>query len=224
LFDLDGTLIDTLDDLADATNRVLAARGYPTHPADAYRYFVGDGARRLIERALPETARTPATIGACLAAFRDDYGINWHVKTRPYLGIPALLDGLGARGIKLSVLSNKPHRNVVDLVDTLLNQWSFDLVFGQREGMPTKPNPTGALEVARALRVNPAEVLFLGDSGVDMLTAVAAGMYPAGALWGFRAADELLAAGAQVLLPNPPAVLDLFDRQHGKSMLDSWVT
>lgn len=211
LFDLDGTLIDTLDDLADATNRVLASQGYPPHPADAYRYYVGDGARRLIERALPETARTPANIEPCLAAFREDYGINWHVKTQPYAGIPTLLDGLVARGIKLSVLSNKPHQNVVDLVGTLLGQWSFDLVYGQREGVPTKPNPQGALEVARALQVNPVEVVFLGDSGVDMLTAVAAGMYPAGALWGFRAADELLAAGAQVLLPDPLAVLDLFD-------------
>jgi phosphoglycolate phosphatase len=211
LFDLDGTLIDTLDDLADATNRVLAAQGYPPHPVDAYRYFVGDGARRLIERALPETARTPANIDDCLAAFREDYGINWHVKTQPYPGIPALLDGLVVRGIHLGVLSNKPHQNVVDLVSTLLGPWSFDQVFGQREGVPSKPNPQGALEVARALQVNPAEVVFLGDSGVDMLTAAAAGMYPAGALWGFRAADELLSAGAQVLLPDPLAVLDLFD-------------
>lgn len=215
LFDLDGTLIDTLDDLADATNRVLAAFGYPTHPVDAYRYYVGEGARVLVTRALPETARTPTIIDACLAAFREDYGLNWRVKTQPYPGIPALLDGLVARGIKLSVLSNKPHHNVVDLVNTLLGRWSFDVVFGQREGVPTKPNPAGAHEVARALQVPPAEVVFLGDSGVDMLTAVAAGMYPAGVLWGFRAADELLAAGAQVLLSDPPAVLELFDRANG---------
>lgn len=214
LFDLDGTLIDTLDDLADATNRVLAARGYPVHPAAAFRYFVGEGARVLIERALPETARTPATIEACLAAFRTDYGTNWCVKTRPYAGIPELLDGLVARGIKLGVVSNKPHQNVLDLVTTLLGDWSFDQVRGQREGVPTKPDPTSTLEVAHALGLKPAEMVFLGDSGVDMLTAVAAGMYPAGALWGFRQADELLAAGAQVLLPNPQAVLDLFDRGH----------
>lgn len=214
LFDLDGTLIDTLDDLADATNRVLAARGYPVHPAAAFRYFVGEGARVLIERALPETARTPATIEACLAAFRADYGANWCVKTRPYAGIPELLDGLVARGIKLGVVSNKPHQNVLDLVTTLLGDWSFDQVLGQREGVPTKPDPTSTLEVAHALGLKPAEMVFLGDSGVDMLTAVAAGMYPAGALWGFRQADELLAAGAQVLLPNPQAVLDLFDRGH----------
>lgn len=211
LFDLDGTLIDTLDDLADSINRVLAARGYPLHPTDAYRYFVGEGARVLVERALPAAARTAANVDACLAAFREDYARNWLVKTQLYPGIPALLDGLTARGIGLSILSNKPQRNVRDLVDALLGRWTFDQVLGQREGVPTKPDPAGALEVARALQVNPAEVLFLGDSGVDMLTAVAAGMYAAGALWGFRDADELLTAGAQVLLPNPPAVLDLFD-------------
>lgn len=220
VFDLDGTLIDTLDDVADATNRVLQARGYPVHPADAYRYFLGDGARALVQRALPEAARTPATIESCLAAFRADYGINWCVKTRPYPGIPELLDGLVARGVKISVLSNKPHPNVVDLVATLLGRWRFDQVLGQRDGVPTKPNPTSALTVAQALEVAPAEAVFLGDSGVDMTTAVAAGMYPAGALWGFRAADELLAAGAQVLLPNPLAVLDLFDRDHPASVPD----
>lgn len=219
LFDLDGTLIDTLDDLADATNRVLIARGYPPHPAAAYRYYVGEGARVLIQRALPEPARTPANVEACLAAFREDYGINWRVKTQPYPGIPAMLDGLVSRGIQLSVLSNKPHNNVVDIVSTFLGRWSFDQVFGQREGVPTKPNPTGALEVARAMQVTPAEVVFLGDSGVDMLTAVAAGMYPAGVLWGFREAEELLAAGAQVLLPDPAAVLDLFDHDSGRVAL-----
>ncbi len=220
VFDLDGTLIDTLDDVADATNRVLTAHGYPAHPADAYRYFLGDGARALVQRALPETARTPATIETCLAAFREDYGINWCVKTRPYPGIPELLDGLVARGMKISVLSNKPHQNVVDLVATLLGGWQFDQVLGQREGVPTKPNPTSALNLAQALQVVPAQVVFLGDSGVDMTTAVAAGMYPAGALWGFREADELLAAGAQVLLPDPQAVLDLFDPRHRALVAD----
>lgn len=214
LFDLDGTLIDTLDDVADAANRVLAAHGYPVHPADAYRYFLGDGARALVERALPEDARSPTTIATCLAAFRADYGANWCVKTRPYPGIPELLGGLVARGIKLSVVSNKPHQNVLDLVTTLLGDWSFDQVRGQREGVPTKPDPTSTLEVAHALGLKPAEMVFLGDSGVDMLTAVAAGMYPAGALWGFREAEELLAGGAQVLLANPQAVLELFDRGH----------
>lgn len=210
LFDLDGTLLDTLEDLADSVNRVLAARGFPAHPVDAYRYFVGNGAAMLVRRALPEMVQgDEAAMAACLAAFKEDYGQHWRVKTKPYPGVLELLEALTARGIKRAVLSNKPHENTRQCVDALLPQAGFGAVLGQQASLPQKPDPAGALEVAAWLGTSPAAFLYLGDSGVDMQTAVAAGMFPVGALWGFRPREELEANGAQVCIASPLEVLDL---------------
>lgn len=210
LFDLDGTLLDTLEDLADSVNRVLAASGFPTHPVDAYRYFVGDGAAMLVRRALPERVlEDNAAIEACLAAFREDYGQFWRVKTKPYPGIPELLDALAERRVKRAVLSNKPHENTRQCVDALLPKAGFGAVLGQQSSLPRKPDPAGAFEVAAWLGTDPGAFLYLGDSGVDMQTALAAGMFPVGALWGFRPREELEANGARVCIASPGEVLDL---------------
>lgn len=216
LFDLDGTLLDTLEDLADSVNAVLRRSGFPVHPVEAYRYFVGDGARVLMARVLPEANRDDATIARCLEGFVAEYANHWNIKTRPYPGIDALLDGLDRRGVRKAVLSNKPHDATVRCVRELLIEWEFDVVLGQQEGRPRKPEPEGALLVARELGVQPEEVLYLGDTATDMHTAVAAGMIPVGALWGFRTEDELVGSGARMLAGSPVEVLTLLESETDK--------
>jgi phosphoglycolate phosphatase len=215
IFDLDGTLLNTLEDLCDAVNRVLARNGFPPHPLDAYRYFVGDGAAALFKRALPAARQDEATLHRCLVDFRDDYGRHWNVKTRPYPGIPEMLDALVARGARLAVLSNKPHETTEKCVGGFLVRWRFDVVLGQHEPLPKKPDPAGALAIAARLEVRPDEILYLGDTGTDMKTAVSAGMYPAGVLWGFRTAGELVDNGARSLVSHPMEVVELIQRLHG---------
>jgi phosphoglycolate phosphatase len=207
IFDLDGTLLNTLEDLGNAMNRTLKQEGFPVHAIDAYRYFVGNGAVMLVKRALPETHRDDETIQRCLTLFRKDYRQHWNIKTRPYSGIPAMLDALTARDMKMAVLSNKPDADTKRCVDELLPNWSFELVLGQRKGIPLKPDPTGALEIARYVQLSPSDILYLGDTSVDMQTAIAARMFPAGALWGFRPREELQQSGAQALLQQPMDIL-----------------
>ena len=209
LFDLDGTLLDTLEDLGNSVNRVLAERGFPTHDLDRYRYFVGDGAMMMITRALPKQKRKNDVIQACVDEFKKDYSKNWKVKTRLYDGIAEMLDELKARNLKLAVLSNKPHQFTKQSVDKLLSNWRFEIVLGQRDAVPRKPSPEGALEIAEHLNTKPENIIYLGDSDVDMQTAVAAGMFPVGVLWGFRSAKELKDSGAKALVERPSEVLSL---------------
>ncbi len=209
VFDLDGTLLDTLEDLGDAVNRVLINHGFPAHPMDAYRYFVGDGSAVLIERALPESARGTDVYRECLAAFMADYDRSWKVKTRLYDGISEMLDSLAALGIDMAILSNKSHGFTVKCVQDLLSNWRFRAVFGLREDVPRKPDPAGALEISRLLGRVPGHMLYLGDTAIDMRTAVSAGMFPVGALWGFRTREELLENGARALVQHPGELLNL---------------
>jgi phosphoglycolate phosphatase len=209
IFDLDGTLLDTLDDLAGAMNFVLAQVGMPEHPVDAYRYFVGDGMEKLVRRALPPERLDPPTVSRALAAMRAEYDRRCADKTRPYPGVPELLDALTRRAVPFAVFSNKPHDAAVDLVRRLLGKWEFAAVVGARPGYPVKPDPAGALEVAEHLGAAPVACLYVGDTGTDMRTARAAGMRAVGALWGFRTAAELLEAGAQTLAASPADVLGL---------------
>jgi phosphoglycolate phosphatase len=209
LFDLDGTLLDTLDDLADSANAMLRTRGYPTHQVAAYRYFVGDGVASLIERIVPEEARTEANLAECATVYLDFYKENWNAKTSLYDGITEMLDGLAAKGVKLSVLSNKPDASTKRCVAEFLGQWDWAEVVGQRDGIPHKPDPAGAFDVAERMAIPPAEFLYLGDTATDMQTAVGSGMLAVGALWGFREADELTASGAAVLIEKPQELVGL---------------
>lgn len=209
LFDLDGTLLDTLQDLGDSMNRVLADCGFPIHPIEDYRYHVGEGARLLVARALPENQRDEASVDAALQAYRRVYETHWNVHTRPYDGIPALLDALVARGLILGILSNKPHAMTLRCVEGFLARWPFASVLGQRDEVARKPDPAGALEAASLMRVRPNAVLYLGDTATDMETARAAGMFAVGATWGFRPESELRAAGAQAIVKHPREVLTL---------------
>ena len=210
IFDLDGTLLDTLEDLADSANEALAASGFPPHPVEAYRAFVGDGIKVLIERILPESNRVPETIAGLLQCYRAAYDRRWKAKTQPYAGVEALLRELKAREIPLAVLSNKPQAYTEICMAHFLGQHRFDIILGQRDGVPHKPDPAGAWEIAERWGLPPAEILFIGDTATDMDTATAAGMIPVGVRWGFRCEAELTAHGAKHLIAHPREILDLF--------------
>ena len=207
LFDLDGTLLNTIEDLADAMNASLAACGLPTHTAEACKYFVGDGVRNFALRSLPPDRRDEATLGKIIPLYRDAYSKNWDNKTRPYEGVPELLDALTARGLKMIVYSNKPDEFTNLTVRKLLAKWEFAAIVGAREGFPNKPDPSASLDILGKLGLRSAEVVYVGDTGTDMQTATAAGMFAVGALWGFRTAKELLENGARVLIERPTDLL-----------------
>jgi len=207
IFDLDGTLLDTLEDIADTTNTILARRHFPTHDLDDYRRYVGDGVTLLIERALPEGKRTATTINECVQAFRDEYSLNWNNKTKPYPGIYDMLNALTAKQLKLAVLSNKPDDFTKRCVPEYFSQWPFDMVKGLNDGTPPKPDPTGARQIASHLRIKPSDILFLGDSGADMKTAIGAEMVPIAALWGFKPRGELEYNGVQGFIEHPKELL-----------------
>ena len=211
LFDLDGTLLDSLRDIADATNRTLAAHGFPTHPQDAYRQFIGDGMTKLIARALPADRREGPTLPTCVEYYRGDYGAHWNVHSRLYDGIPAMLDGLVARQIRLAILSNKPDEFVQQCVRQYLGDWRFDVIMGAGAGYPHKPDPAAALAIAGEMGTRPDRSVYLGDMEVDIATARAAGMLAVGAAWGFRTPAQLTAAGAQFALTDPLQLLEIVD-------------
>ncbi len=210
IFDLDGTLLDSLADLADSTNRALANHGFPTHPVDAYRYFVGNGMRVLAERALPPEKRTAEIIDAVFSELHADYEKNWAVATKPYEGIEKLLAELQKRGLLMSVLSNKPHEFTTVIVKKFFPKVPFKCVYGVSEQVAKKPDPAGALRIAAETGIEPERTMYLGDTIVDMKTAVTAGMFPIGALWGFRDEAELREGGAKVLLQHPMQLVQDF--------------
>ncbi len=203
LFDLDGTLLNTLEDLAGSMNEALKIMGLPSHPVEKYKILVGDGVDILVSRALPENLRSKENITRGVSLMRGEYDKRWAVKTKPYPGIPELLDALTKKGIKKAVLSNKPDDFTRIVVEKLLSKWRFDIVRGLKPGGPKKPDPSAALEISRAFGIPPDEFIYLGDTNTDMLTANAAGMFAAGALWGFRDRDELLESGAKALIHKP---------------------
>jgi len=207
IFDLDGTLLDTLDDIADSMNAVLEAHGLPTHQREVYRYFVGEGAVKLVTRALPQELKKEPEIEEFVSRFRRVYSQNWNVKTRPYDGIPEMLEQLKGLGVRKAVLSNKPDRFTRLCVDEFLSRWEFDFILGENEDMPPKPDPRGAIFISDRLGVSPTYILFVGDTSIDMETALRAGMTPIGALWGFRSGDELRQGGAQFLIEHPLDIL-----------------
>ncbi len=209
IFDLDGTLLDTLTDIANSANQALESLGYPARDVEEYREFVGAGVRILFRRALPDGQADDDVVTRCAEAFGDAYRENWNVATHLYDGIAALLDEVTVRGLKMAVLSNKPDVFTRMCVQHYLTAWPLDPVLGQREGIPRKPDPAGVLEILQYLGVPTGNCLYLGDSDIDMQTATAAGVYPVGALWGFRSAEELTRSGARRLVRHPRELIDL---------------
>jgi phosphoglycolate phosphatase len=211
IFDLDGTLLDTLADIADCTNRVLARHQLPPIPRDRFRHLVGEGVRRLLERVLPAELCSEEVIQAYSKEFREEYRRGWNVLTRPYAGAEQLVQDVAARGIPMCILSNKPDEFTQSCVREYFDFGQFDVVLGVREDVPPKPDTTGVRRMGQELGIPVEQFLFLGDTGTDMTTAVAANMYPVGALWGFRDSEELLAAGAVRLIAQPGELLPILD-------------
>lgn len=213
LFDLDGTLLNTIDDLADSANRVCAAHGWPQHTAAEYCYFVGNGIPKLVERFSPADAQSPEQRAATLAEFTARYDAHKEDKTAPYPGIPELLDALKAEGIQTAVFSNKADPLCGKIIEHYFGAGRFQIVRGNRPGVPTKPDPIGVYALMEDLGAKPESTLFVGDSDVDILTGHNAGLPAVGALWGFRGEAELSAAGADALAAVPGDILT-FVKQH----------
>jgi phosphoglycolate phosphatase len=209
IFDLDGTLVDTLEDIADAMDRVLALEGAPGHTCEEYRYLIGHGIRNLVTEALPPDLRSEERVARCFERMIEDYGRNSLVKTRPYEGVPELVRALRGEGVPLAIHSNKSDGLTRDIVAALLDPADFVVVNGARPDAPLKPDPAVALSIAERFGVPAARVVYLGDSLVDMRTATAAGMIPVGALWGFRTREELVQSGAAVVIDAPLDLLPL---------------
>ena len=209
IFDLDGTLANTLEDIADNMNRTLSAMGFPIHGYDAYRFFVGNGLKNLVIQSLTENARTDDCIAVCHDMMVAGYHENYINKTRLYDGIPELLDELSSLQIKLAVLSNKADSLTKKICNDLLKYWKFETVIGASDRFPRKPDPSSALFIAGQMGVDPSGVCYLGDSDVDMKTAIAAGFYPVGAGWGFRPKKELIENGAKHVVDHPAELFNL---------------
>jgi phosphoglycolate phosphatase len=209
MFDLDGTLLDTLDDIANSVNRSLRVLGYPGHRASTYKLLIGNGRDVLAARSLPPAHRDSLTVDKLLGLINEDYIRHWADSTVTFPGVPQLLDTLMARGLRLAILSNKPDEFTQLIVKKLLPKWQFEIVAGAVPDLPVKPDPQAALQICEKLGVPPAQVLYVGDSDVDMRMAAAAKMCAVGALWGFRTAEELRANGAEVLVGHPSEILKL---------------
>jgi phosphoglycolate phosphatase len=209
LFDLDGTLADTLEDLADAMNRVLGGEGLPGHGYAEYQRMIGHGIHQLVRDALPADRRDEPTVARCFALMMADYGKHSLVKTHVYDGVPELLRALKAAGLKLALLSNKADEPTQRIAAALFAAGDFDAVAGARPDVPLKPEPAGAQRAAADLGLEPSRMIYVGDSPIDMRTAVAAGMTPVGVSWGFRTREELVEAGASAVLDEPRELLGL---------------
>lgn len=209
IFDLDGTLLDTLKDLANSMNAVLSCHEMKTFRIDDYRYFVGKGLGELIRSVLPRDRVSDQFVDEFLVEMRMEYAKRWAENTRPYPGIPDLLDKLQRIGLPLAVLSNKADEFTQIIIKTLLSKWQFKVIRGLKDDLPPKPDPASALWIADQMKIQPSDFIYIGDTGIDMQTANSAGMYSVGALWGFRTAEELKENGAKALIETPLQLLDL---------------
>jgi phosphoglycolate phosphatase len=211
VFDLDGTLIDSLGDLADSMNVVLKSLDFSSHPRDSYRHFVGNGIEMLVRRALPSEVLQRSDIPHIVSAVRNEYSTRWLATTRPYPGIPELLHELQSRSVATAVLSNKPDHATRAIVGELFAQHDFAVVRGALDGVPLKPDPTAVHEIVSRLGLSPQASAFVGDTPVDMATGVSAGMLTVGVTWGFRDRHELAAAGADRIIDEALQLLDILD-------------
>lgn len=208
IFDLDGTLLDTLADLADSANYTIEQMGYPTHPLESYRYFVGNGVPKLLERCLPDDKRNEKNITAAREIFAEYYSIHFADKTKPYEGVSELLEKLKNSGVKMAVASNKSDEFTQSIVKRFFGD-IFDMVQGGKVDVPKKPAPDIAFGIMERLGASPENTYFAGDSNVDMYTAKNAGITAIGCLWGFRTKEELLDSGADFLAKNPANIYDI---------------
>lgn len=209
IFDLDGTLLDSIGDLVDAANFVLEKHGYPVHSIEVFKEMVGDGIQMLVERMLPEEHRNPSKISKIVIEMGKLYEKISRNKTVPFEGIPEVLDALKARNIPIAILSNKPQIFMTEMVNELLPSWHFEPIWGVEEGRPKKPDPTAALAIAEKWGKLPSDCVFVGDSEPDIRTAKNAGMVSVAVTWGFRSSERLLKESPDHLIHKPMELLDL---------------
>jgi len=217
IFDLDGTLLNTVADLAYSVNHALKSNAFPVHPTEAYKTFVGNGVNKLIERALPEGAKTPENIALIKEGFRSYYDMHSADYTVPYEGIPELLLTLQNEGYMLAVASNKYHEATARLIAMFFPDVRFVAVLGQREGVPPKPDPTIVFDILKTAGVSAAETLYVGDSAVDMQTAQNSHITSVGVTWGFRPREELIAADACCIAENPSDIKKILEISNGNT-------
>ncbi|MDD3221687.1 MAG: HAD family hydrolase [Clostridia bacterium] len=210
IFDLDGTLADTLESMSSTMNKVIEPFGYEPLPTDNFRYYAGDGAKTLVERALKDAGdKELQHLDTVYKAYSEVFDKDCTYKVRVFDGMRDTLQKLKAQGLKLAVLSNKPHPQTIKVISNLFGEGLFDHVQGQQEGIEKKPDPSGALAIAKAFGLATDECMYIGDTNVDMKTGNRAGMYTIGVLWGFRTKEELLENHAQALAEHPEDLLDL---------------
>lgn len=209
IFDLDGTLLDTLEDIAISANDALVKLGFEAQETSKYRYFVGEGVVKLFENIFALNPQPSEIIMQAVHFFEEHYAKQFNQNTKLYEGVSKMLSFLQKRGYKMAILSNKPDSFTKMCALKYLRRWHFEAVFGAREGIPRKPHPQGAFDVAKALHVKPEACYYLGDTMMDMITACRAGMIPIGALWGFRDEAELREHGARYLAKEPSEVIKL---------------
>lgn len=210
IFDLDGTLLDTIDDITDTTNSVLEKFGFPKYTPDEYKLMVGEGVLKLVRAAIPPEHLDDETINKCIVELVSaELGKVNAQRTKPYKDIPELLDRLLLNKIRIAILSNRPQSSVYFYAEKFLKAWNFEFTLGAGENFPNKPDPAAAIDIAQRMKIPAQDFLFVGDSGVDMQTAVSAGMRPVGVLWGFRSKEELLSAGAKKLVSSPMELLKI---------------
>lgn len=211
IFDLDGTLVNSIYDLADSVNYVLRENGYSEHPIDSFYYFVGNGTLKLIERALPEDKRTANEIERVHSQFAERYSQNYLNKTVPYNGIKELLAELDKREIKYAVASNKTDVFTQEIINDLFKKNQFDVIMGKREENPTKPNPKIIYDILEGKNLTINEILVVGDSSVDIETGHNAKLRAVGCLWGFRDKKELIESGADFMISHPMELIEIID-------------
>lgn len=212
IFDLDGTLLDTISDLGMATNHALKTFGYPEHNLTSYTRFVGNGITRLIERALPDEEATPETVAKVRDKFTEYYDEHNTDLTRPYPGVPELLAELGAMGVKMAVASNKYQSAVSSLIRHFFPQIEWHAIEGHKDGVQTKPDPSIIFEVLAKCPTRKSKVLYVGDSGIDMETARRACIDSCGVSWGFRTVKELRDHHADNIVNSPEEIITIVKR------------
>lgn len=215
IFDLDGTLVHTITDIADAANAMFEKYSLPVHHEADYLRWIGNGATKLIESALGPDY-DPEQLSAFVTTFKEIYSKNLHNKSSLYDGIPGMLDELINQGIKLAVLSNKPHDLTVQVAGYYLSNWPFISIFGQREDVPRKPDPYTAKEIAGIMNIDPEIIMLVGDSQYDLKTAMAAGMIPVGVTWGYGRQDIPKLEGAIKYIGHPAELVSLILNEKNK--------
>ena len=213
IFDLDGTLLNTLPDLAHSANFALVKSGFPTHPVEDYKLFIGNGITKLLERILPENQITETVVTQIKDSFLAYYDTHNTVYTEPYAGIPELLHSLLSKGLMMAVASNKYQKATEKLVKLFFPDIPFIAVLGQREGIPAKPNPAIVFDILDVTGLTPCEALYVGDSGVDMETASNSGLISIGVTWGFRPRGELETTGACYIADMPDDIIEIINNQ-----------